>query len=313
MGYFSEMDLNRRSGTDPFAPMEEQPAFVEAQNAASVSQEPTETAFADAFDDTALDAADEAVDSAPDTSRTVETQKAERPTESAEAPKVSADDDEDAKRKAHEAAEAKRKAEWEAKQQEKKAAMQAQIDQIASMSDEEVMASSMQRIGADTERLTRRNMKECISEHIQTLCVSDPAFARMAMHPRKSMIHCIWYINRKAQEYAEHEMKDNGIKPDRNGIYGCDVPDDLCYQWAEEYFRDPNAKEDQEEEEKFVPKPYTGKAKTTSKSSAKGKAKKEAAKPAEKKPAVEKKPEPPKPVDVGQMTLGDFAMMGASA
>ena len=313
MGYFSEMDLNRRSGTDPFAPMEEQPAFVEAQNAASVSQEPTETAFADAFDDTALDAADEAVDSAPDTSRTVETQKAERPTESAEAPKVSADDDEDAKRKAHEEAEAKRKAEWEAKQQEKKAAMQAQIDQIASMSDEEVMASSMQRIGADTERLTRRNMKECISEHIQTLCVSDPAFARMAMHPRKSMIHCIWYINRKAQEYAEHEMKDNGIKPDRNGIYGCDVPDDLCYQWAEEYFRDPNAKEDQEEEEKFVPKPYTGKAKTTSKSTAKCKAKKEAAKPAEKKPAVEKKPEPPKTADVGQMTLGDFAMMGASA
>lgn len=313
MGYFSEMDLNRRSGADPFVPMEEQPAFVEAQNAASISQEPTESAFTDAFDDAALNDADAALSFAPDTSSDEEEPKADVPKAPAEAPKVSADDDEDAKRKAHEEAEAKRKAEWEAKQQEKKAAMQAQIDQIASMSDEEVMASSMQRIGADTERLTRRNMKECISEHIQTLCVSDPAFARMAMHPRKSMIHCIWYINRKAQEYAEHEMKDNGIKPDRNGIYGCDVPDDLCYQWAEEYFRDPNAKEDQEEEEKFVPKPYTGKAKTTSKSSAKGKAKKEAAKPAEKKPAVEKKPEPLKTADVGQMTLGDFAMMGASA
>lgn len=312
MGYFSEMDLNRKYGTDPFAPMEEQPAFVEAQNAASTAQELAESAFTDAFDD-AASKAEETASIAPDTKVAVEEPKPDAPKAPAETPKASDDDNEATKRKAHEEAEAKRKAEWEAQQQEKKAAMQAQIEQIASMSDEEVMASSMQRIGADTERLTRRNMKECISEHIQTLCVSDAAFARLAMHPRKSMIHCIWYINRKAQEYAEHEMKDNGIKPDRNGIYGCDVPDDLCYQWAEEYFRDPNAKEDQEEEEKFVPKPYAGKTKTTSKPASKGKTKKEAAKPAEKKPVVEKKPEPPKTADVGQMTLGDFAMMGASA
>lgn len=309
MGYFSEMDLNRRSGSDPFAPIEEQPAFVEARTAAGMAQEPSEAAFSDAFaEETALEAVEAAGNDIQDTETPTVVAQADAPKDCAGTAKGTTDDDEDAKRKAHEEAEAKRKAEWEAEQQKKKASLQAQIDKIASMSDEEVMASSMQRIGADTERLTRRNMKECISEHIQTLCVSDPAFARMAMHPRKSMIHCIWYINRKAQEYVEHEMKDNGIKPDRNGIYGCDVPDDLCYQWAEEYFRDPNAKEDQEEEEKFVPKPYTGKAKTTAKS----KAKKEAAKPAEKKPA-EKKPELPKTADVGQMTLGDFAMMGASA
>ena len=313
MGYFSEMDLNRRSGSDPFAPMEEQPAFVEAQSAAGMGQEPSETAFSDAFEEeTVLEAVEAAGNDIQDTETPTVVTQADAPKDCAGTAKETTDDDEDTKRKAHEEAEAKRKAEWETEQQKKKASLQAQIDKIASMSDEEVMASSMQRIGADTERLTRRNMKECISEHIQTLCVSDPAFARMAMHPRKSMIHCIWYINRKAQEYVEHEMKDNGIKPDRNGIYGCDVPDDLCYQWAEEYFRDPNAKEDQEEEEKFVPKPYTGKAKTTSKTTAKKRTKKEAAKPAEKKPA-EKKPELPKTADVGQMTLGDFAMIGASA
>ena len=54
-------------------------------------------------------------------------------------------------------------------------------------------------------------------------------------------------------------MKDNDIKPE-NGVYGSDVPDDLCYQWAEEYFRDPNAKEDQEKEESFVPRAYSGKS-----------------------------------------------------
>jgi len=34
------------------------------------------------------------------------------------------------------------------------------------------------------------------------------------------------------------------------------VPDDLCYQWAEDYFKDENAKEDHKDDEKFVPKPY---------------------------------------------------------
>ena len=156
--------------------------------------------------------------------------------------------EEDEKRRAHEEAEAKRKAEWEARQQAKKAAEQEQLDKLAAMSDDEVMMASTRRIGADTERLTRRNMKECISEHIQTLCLEDPAFARKALHPRKTMIHCIWYINRKAKEFVEQEMKDNGFKPE-NGIYGCDVPDGLCYQWAEEYFNDPNAKEDEENDE----------------------------------------------------------------
>ncbi len=214
--------------------------------------------------------------------------------------------DEDAKRRAHEEAEAKRKMEWEARQQEKKAARQAELERLAAMSDDEVMSNSMKRVGTETERLTRRNMKECISEYIQTICLSDAAFARMVMHPRKSMIHCVWYINRKAREFVEQEMKDNDIKPERNGIYGSDVPDELCYQWAEEYFRAPNAKEDKEDEEKFVPKPYAGK--NSSKSSAKGKkGKSEAKKPEEKKTELAKK------ADAGQMTLGDFGMLGTSA
>ena len=39
-------------------------------------------------------------------------------------------------------------------------------------------------------------------------------------------------------------------------IRDSDIPDDLCYQWAEDYFRDPDAKEDQGDEEEFVPQPY---------------------------------------------------------
>jgi len=60
------------------------------------------------------------------------------------------------------------------------------------------------------------------------------------------MLHCIQYIFRQAQDYLRKELEADGIK--HNGTYGGDVPDDLCYQWAEDYFRDPDAKEDQEPE-----------------------------------------------------------------
>ena len=177
------------------------------------------------------------------------------------AKKLEAEQEEERKRAEHEASEAKRKAEWEARQQEKKEAELREIYRLDCMPDDEVMAASMQRISKDTEKLTRRNMKDCVSEHIQTLCLEDAAFARLTMYPRKSMINCFRYINRKAREFVEQEMKDNDIKPQNcNGVYGSDIPDDLCYQWAEDYFYDPDAPEDKDEkEEKFVPKPYSGK------------------------------------------------------
>lgn len=145
-------------------------------------------------------------------------------------------------------------------------------------SDDEVMAASMKRVGDDSERLTRRNMKQCVTEYIQTLCLEDVAFARNVMHPRKNMVNCFRYIKRRAFEFAKQEMEDNDVKPSAEG-YGTDVPDGLCYQWAEDYFKDMNAKEDRGQEEKFVPKPYYGGRSSTTK-----KAEKPAAK-AEEKPA----------------------------
>ena len=297
MGIFSEMDMIQRNGDDPFSADTEQPAFGEPETMCDAH-----SAFV----------ADAVAEAEPELTTTMPVPPVAPVTKKVEE-QASKDDDEEAKRRAHEDAEAKRKAEFEALEQAKKDAEQAQLARIASMTEQELMAEAMKRISTDTERLTRRHMKECISEHIQTLCLSDQTFAERVLHPRKTMIHCIWYINRKAQEYVEQEMKDNGIKPDRNGIYGCDVPDDLCYQWAEDYFNDPNAKEDQEEEEKFVPKSYVGKSKTPSKTAAKGKGKKETAKPTAEKQPADKKPEQPKAADAGQMTLGDFGMLGASA
>ena len=74
--------------------------------------------------------------------------------------------------------------------------------------------------------------------------------------------------------------------------------DELCYQWAREYFRDADAKEDAEQKEKFIPKTYNGKVSKT------GKGKKEKSKKTEPKPA-------PKPADEEQLTFGDFGTEGS--
>ena len=225
----------------------------------------------------------------PETDGTEETRKSEKErAESSDAEEQS----EDKKRAVHEAAEARRKAEWEARQQAKKDAEKAQMERIMAMSEAELMSESMKRVGTDTEKLTRRNMKECVSEHIQSVCSKDPAFARKTLYPHKSIIHCFHYINRMAKDYLQQEMKDNDIKPE-NGVYGGDVPDDLVYQWSIDYFNDPDAQEDHVEEEKFTPRPYVNAA-----SKAKGTTKpKKAA-----KKVTEKKQEPKKN-DYQQMSL----------
>lgn len=229
-------------------------------------------------------------------------QTAEPETEDAETvPAVSEEDDEETRRARHEAAEAERKAEWEARQQQKKDALKKQQEELDGMSDEEIVEKSMKRINADTEKLTRRNMKECVAEYIQTLCLEDISFARMTMDPKKSMLHCFEYISHKAWDYVQDEMKVNGIKPGTGQQgYGCDIPDDLCYQWAEDYFRNPLAKEDEEEEERFVPKPYVGKS--GSKPTAKKKTEKQ------EKKATEK--ETPKKSPETEKKAGDIEMTG---
>lgn len=199
---------------------------------------------------------------------------------------------EDQKKKEHDANEAKRKAEWEAKQAEKKAAFNKALQELLALSDDEVMNASVKRAGDDLERLTRRNMKMCVTEVVQTKCLDDPAFARMVCHPRKSLINCFKYIYKKAEEFVKQELEMNGEKA--IGAMVEDVPDDLCYQWAEEYFRDQDAEVDKDKDDKFVPKQYYG----TSSSS---KTKKEKVQKPKPKPVSEKKSEP----DNGQTQL-DF-------
>ena len=229
----------------------------------------------------------------------VESPCEDEPAEDAPTEEAPPEDNEEQKRKEHEETEAKRKAEWEAKRQAKEEEILFAWENATALDDAALAAASSKRVGDDSERLTRRNMKQCVTEMIQIFCYEDLDLARQVMHPRKNMVNCFRYITRKAKEFVMQEMKDNDIKPDREG-YGSDVPDDLCYQWAKEYFFDMDAPEDKDpNEEQFVPKPYVGK--TVSKPKKK----------AEKKKPEPKKVEAPKPAPTaneGQLDM--FSMLG---
>ena len=164
---------------------------------------------------------------------------------------------EDEKKKEHDAAEAKRKTDFDKKQKEKKDAEEKALAEIQAISDDVIGDNSVKKLKFDIERLTRRNMKICVADHLESLCLSNPDFARKLMHPRKNMINCFKYITRLALEYIKKEREDNG-EPATSEGFGGDVPDGICYQWAEDYFNDSDAPEDKSKDEEFVPKPYYG-------------------------------------------------------
>lgn len=198
MGVFSEIAMEQQNSMfDSSAAFEDDEAFeLEEMESLPVPPVGTDTVPVSAASvsagETALaDAEEEPADE-------VAPAGEEKSAEEGNSAQPPAAEDEEKKRAEHEAAEAQRKAEFDAKQQAKKAAEQEQIARLEAMSDEEVIAASTQRVSTDVEKLTRRNMKECVSEHIQMLCMEDTAFARLTMHPKKNMIRCFQYINRKA-------------------------------------------------------------------------------------------------------------------
>lgn len=229
MGYFSEMSLDMQEGRKPSATaltgenaFEEEESFDElpVPPVSSSSVQPLNEAAPQPGSDAASSVSAEMMEAPEDDPMEEDggcDDAVDIKTDVPVGNGASKDADEEKRRAEHEAAEAKRKAEWEAKQAEKKRALQEQMDRLAAMSDDEVVSASMQRVSKDVEKLTRRNMKECVSEYIQTLCLDDPAFARLTMHPKKTMIHCFQYISRKAWDYVQDELKASGIQPGQGG------------------------------------------------------------------------------------------------
>lgn len=177
MGYFSEMSLDMQEGRKPSATaltgenaFEEEESFDElpVPPVSSSSVQPLNEAAPQPGSDAASSVSAEMMEAPEDDPMEEDggcDDAVDIKTDVPVGNGASKDADEEKRRAEHEAAEAKRKAEWEAKQAEKKRALQEQMDRLAAMSDDEVVSASMQRVSKDVEKLTRRNMKECVSEY----------------------------------------------------------------------------------------------------------------------------------------------------
>ena len=160
------------------------------------------------------------------------------------------------KKKAFEEEEAKRKAEFDAKKAKRDEEIQIEWEINTMMTTDDLIEAAKNNIKTGVERITQRNMKESVAAYIIELSQKSENLSRNILHPQKSITNCYKYINRKARGYLEEQMKLTGEKPDKNGVIGIDIPDNLCYQWAEEYYSSTNIDEDHEDEEKFEPKTY---------------------------------------------------------
>ena len=172
------------------------------------------------------------------------------------------------KKKAFEEEEAKRKAEFDAKKAKRDEEVQIEWELNLMVTQEELFANAKSILSKDIERITQKTMKECVGAHIINASQHNEIIAQHVVHPEKNSVNCFKYINRKAREYLEEYMKFTGEKQDKNGVIGIDIPDNLCYQWAEEYFSSTDIPEDHEDEEKFVPKKYTSSYKPSTKKKA---------------------------------------------
>lgn len=210
------------------------------------------------------------------------------PTEPQKAPEQT----EAEKKAAFDAEEAKRKAEFDAKKAQKDEEIQIEWEINTMMPTDELFAKAKDTLSVGIERITQKSMKECVGAHIIAASQQQESIARHVFHPKKSLTNCFRYINRKAREYLEEYMKLTGEDKDRNGVIGIDIPDNLCYMWAEEYYSSTDIPEDHEDEEKFTPKTYTSSTKSSAKKTDKKK----------KAPAPKIETTPPQATE-NQMTL----------
>lgn len=175
------------------------------------------------------------------------------------------------KKAAFEAEEAKRKAEFDAKKAKKDEEIQIEWELNTMLTPDELLAAAKEKIATGVERITRRNMKESVAAYIIKLSQESEDLSRYILHPEKDIVKCYRYINRKALGYAEEQMKLTGETPDKNGVFGIDIPDDICYMWAKEYYSSTDIPEDHEDEEKFEPRTYRPTTKPAKKTTTKKK------------------------------------------
>lgn len=89
-------------------------------------------------------------------------------------------------------------------------------------------------------------MTEQVQAYLDKHASEDAVFAEKMRNPRKSIKNCIKFIAQKAQEYMEKHKEE--YEMDRG--FGGDIPDEICFGWANHYYDESGLEIDMTEEER---------------------------------------------------------------
>lgn len=129
----------------------------------------------------------------------------------------------------------------------------------------EIITRAKEIIELQAERTSLKTMADFVKEYIIAYCDEDPGFVECVNNTEKSFMDCIGYIKKKALDWLKVQQNIE-LTNYAQGVGG-DVPPDICYQWAVEYYYS-----------KPEPKPEPKKVESTGSSSKTKAGKKNAAK-----------------------------------
>lgn len=190
----------------------------------------------------------------------------------------SEEEQEKQRRAEHEAKEAARKAEFDERQRRKQEEKAQARQAVLAMTDAEVIAAAVKKI-EDYKKDFLKDfngdenggvMEIEVVKPLKAGCQCDTDFARLVMNPEKSLENCFRYMGTQAYNLKKEDIQKRIQSGASYAVFA--FPPNLCFQWAVNYFKDLEAAEDKEPEEKFIPHHYypsaakkVSQAKTTSK------------------------------------------------
>jgi len=106
--------------------------------------------------------------------------------------------------------------------------------------DQITKAKELLQLQAET--LTLRTMADYVKDYISAYCEKDTDFSAKVNDPAKNFMDCIKYIKDHALKWLQEQQKME-LGDYCNGVGG-DVPNDVCYNWALDYYNSkPEPKE----------------------------------------------------------------------
>lgn len=154
-------------------------------------------------------------------------------------------------------------------------------------------------------------MTEQVQAYLDKHASEDAAFAEKMRNPRKTIQNCIKFIAQQAQKYMEKHKEEYEME---RGLGG-DIPDEICFGWANHYYDESGLEIDMTEEERKAKREKEAaerkakwekeSAERKAKAQAEKKAKKEEEKAAKKAEAEKAKAEKPKELTKSQLRRGE--------